>query len=107
MATTSNRPSYRASSPWFNTPQSSNGMYLDVWVPRNIQAYDTDRQWIITAHYETRPDLLAHDLYGDHMLWWVFQMRNLDVLNDPINDFKSGTEIYLPQLETLKTVLGI
>jgi hypothetical protein len=46
-------------------------------------------------------------LYGDAGLWWVFIQRNLDVLQDPIFDFKPGTKIYLPKGGSLRTVLGI
>jgi hypothetical protein len=53
-----------------------------------------------------RPDLLAYDIYGDSQLWWVFAVRNKDVLKDPIYDFVPGQTIYLPQLADIKTALG-
>jgi membrane-bound lytic murein transglycosylase MltF len=61
----------------------------------------------INQTYQYRPDLLAHDLYGDSGLWWVFAQRNPNTLKNPLLDFKEGTLIYLPKISTLKSVLGI
>lgn len=55
-----------------------------------------DENYVIASGYEERPDLLAHALYGNSRLWWVFAIRNPDVLRDPIRDFKAGTKIILP-----------
>ena len=57
--------------------------------------------------YENRPDLLAYDLYGDVNLWWVFAVRNKDVIKDPVYDMVAGVTIRLPQMTTLKQSLGI
>jgi hypothetical protein len=53
-----------------------------------------------------RPDLLAYDIYGDSQLWWVFVVRNKDVLRDPVYDFVPGQRIFLPKLETIKNAIG-
>lgn len=65
-----------------------------------------DEVYIIGHGYDERPDLLAHQIYGNARLWWVFAMRNPDVLKDPIRDFKSGTEIILPSEEAVKQLIG-
>jgi len=65
---------------------------------------------ILTLHiqpqYTYRPDLLSYDLYGTSKLWWVFAVRNIDTIKDPVFDFVAGTTIRLPQKTTLDTVLG-
>jgi len=61
----------------------------------------------ITSAYTYRPDLLAHDLYDDRRLWWIFAQRNPDVIKDPVYDFVAGTEIYLPQGRYLRSRLGL
>jgi hypothetical protein len=66
-----------------------------------------DQYWEITQVYNLRPDLLAHDLYGNSQLWWVFAQRNPNRIKDPLFDFTTGTGIYIPQLTTLKEVLGL
>jgi hypothetical protein len=96
---------YQNTSPYYTTPQ--NREYLSVMVNRPIPKLVDDLQYTITQTYNKRPDLLAYDLYQDAGLWWVFAQRNPNTLVDPLNDFVSGTTIYLPQLSTLKTVLGI
>jgi hypothetical protein len=53
-----------------------------------------------------RPDLLANDLYQNSELWWVFAVRNPDVIKDPVYDFVPGQQIYIPQLPFLKSTLG-
>ena len=92
------------SSPYASTPVV-NG-YLDILNFKDIPAQTDDIQFTITSLYTNRPDLLANDIYGDSQLWWVFAVRNKDVIKDSIYDFVSGQTIFLPKLETIKTVLG-
>lgn len=96
---------YSKYSPYYSTDQS-NG-YLDVWKSISIPMLADDILFTLTKSYEYRPDLLAFDLYGQVNLWWVFAARNLNVIQDPIFDMQAGTNIYLPQLTTLKSTLGI
>lgn len=96
---------YSKNSPYYNTPII--GGYLDIANFRNIPNIDNDVQFIVTSQYEHRPDLLAYDLYGDPRLWWVFSVRNKDIIKDPIYDLYAGQTIFLPQLQTLKDSLGI
>jgi hypothetical protein len=56
----------------------------------------------LTEKYNMRPDLLAHDLYNNVEFWWVFTLRNLELLKDPINDFKAGVIIKAPSKETIE-----
>jgi len=46
-------------------------------------------------------------LYGDPALWWVFVIRNPNVLQDPIFDFQPGVTIYVPQKQNLTSALGL
>lgn len=96
---------YTSSSPYFNT--ESNAGYLDVLNFRAIPNLKDDLEFEITTKYENRPDLLAFDLYNDEKLWWVFAVRNKNVIKDPIFDMKPGTLIFLPKLENIKASLGI
>jgi len=98
--------SYGHSSPYFST-STYNGDFLDVMVNRPIPSNPTDSYWEITETYNMRPDLLAHDLYNDSKLWWVFSQRNPNRLKDPLFDFVTGTGIYIPQLPVLQQVLGL
>jgi len=65
-----------------------------------------DEVYIIGHGYDERPDLLAHQIYNNARLWWVFALRNPDILKDPIRDFKSGTEIILPSGEAVKQLIS-
>jgi hypothetical protein len=96
---------YSQSSPWFNTKMNKN--YLEVLSIRTISAEADDFLYTIESQYTNRPDLLAHDLYGDAGLWWVFIQRNLDVIQDPIFDFVPGVKIYIPKKSKLTALLGI
>lgn len=80
--------------------------YLDVMTNRSIPKLNSDVDFTITQTYNMRPDLLAHDLYGDSELWWVFAQRNPDILKNPLLDFSVGTKVYIPTIDTLRTVLG-
>lgn len=96
---------YSDTSPYYNT--NINSFYLDVATFRNIPTVVDDVLYVVTTQYEFRPDLLAYDLYGNSSLWWVFSVRNKDVIKDPIYDLYAGQAIYLPQMPTLSAVLGI
>ena len=96
---------YSASSPWYNTNQ--NNLYLEMWEPRPIPAADDDFQYTIQPQYNYRPDLLAYDIYGNPKLWWVFTQRNINILMDPIYDFRAGVTIALPKRSSLLSALGL
>jgi hypothetical protein len=96
---------YSATSPYYTT--ETFGQFLDVLSFRNFPKYVDDKVFQINKIYEFRPDLLAYDLYGNAGLWWVFSIRNPNVIQDPIGDFVAGTFIQLPSKQTLTTALGI
>jgi len=95
---------YDSTSPYFLT--GYNQFYLDVMVDRPLPKESDDLSFSINLTYQYRPDLLAHDLYSDARLWWVFYQRNPNTLTKPPVDFVIGTTIYLPKITTLKSVLG-
>jgi hypothetical protein len=80
--------------------------YLDVINFIDIPGQTNDVQFTITSLYMHRPDLLAYDIYRDSQLWWVFAVRNKEVLKDPIYDFVPGQVIFLPQLNSIRQSLG-
>jgi len=98
---------YNQTSPYYQTAISQNGNYLGSWVPPTVPAAYSDKLITINQTYNLRPDLLAHDLFGDARLWWVFAMRNPNTLRDPLGDFITGTQIFLPDAGLLKTALGL
>jgi alpha-L-fucosidase len=105
MATQSNTVKYKNTSPWAATQQ--NRLYLDLLSIRPVPAESDDFKYVIENQYRNRPDLLAFDLYGDPKLWWVFAARNPNKLGpDPYFNFTAGTGIYIPNIDTLRTVLG-
>jgi hypothetical protein len=103
MATTA-KTTYKSTSAYYDT--GTNEYYLDLMVNRSIPKNSDDKLFTINQVYDLRPDLLAYDLYGYADLWWVFAQRNPNTLIDPLFDFRQGTQIYLPQLNTLRETLG-
>jgi hypothetical protein len=95
---------YSKSSPYYATPEI-NG-HLDILYLRDIPPAVGDVLYIVPQVYSLRPDLMAYDLYGDEKLWWVFAVRNKDIIQDSIYDMVAGQRIYLPTTDTLKS-LGI
>ena len=96
---------YKQASPYANT-----GFFrgaLDVWKSRSITKEADDVQFTINSIYANRPDKLAYDLYNDSNLWWVFAVRNPNVIEDPIFDFQEGKIIFVPKLSTLVRDLGL
>lgn len=97
---------YSTTSPWHKTTYTSQGA-LDLLRIRPVPASDDDPKYTIETQYTHRPDLLSYDYYGTTKLWWVFAQRNMDTIKDPVFDFVAGTEIFLPNPEKLKRVLGV
>lgn len=96
---------YAKTSPYANT--DFYGFFLDIANIPQVPIVATDVAYEIDVIYKHRPDLLAYDLYGDPALWWVFALRNPNVIQDPIYDFEPGVTIYIPQKQNLVTALGI
>jgi hypothetical protein len=95
---------YQSTSPYFLTGYSQ--FFLDVMVNRPIPKSPDDILFNLNQTYQYRPDLLAFDLYETPTLWWVFYQRNPNTLTKPPLDFVVDTQIYLPKISTLRTVLG-
>lgn len=96
---------YSSTSPYYSS--LVNQSYLDVLTLRQIKPLKDDVYYEVGSKYENRPDLLAYDIYGDSKLWWVFAVRNKDIIKDPVYDLVAGVKIYIPKLATLKSNLGI
>jgi len=79
---------------------------LDVLNYRPIPFIVDDVLYEIKPQYNYRPDLLASDLYDDPNLWWVFKSRNPSTIDDPIFDFVAGMKIYIPNIDTIRNVIG-
>lgn len=101
--TSSARQYYPAVSPYYTTQYSQ--FFLDVMTNRPIPSESDDILFTINQTYQYRPDMLAYDLYDNASLWWVFYQRNPNTLTKAPFDFAAGTEIYLPQITTLKQAL--
>ena len=95
---------YDPTSPYFQTGYSQ--FFLDVMINRPIPKQTDDVLFKINATYQYRPDLLAFDLYDNAGLWWVFYQRNPNTLTKPPLDFVVNTQIYVPKITTLRSVLG-
>lgn len=96
---------YPKTSPWADTPLRAG--YLNYFAIRPVAAEDDDILYQIEPQFNYRPDLLSEYLYDTPKLWWVFAQRNLDVIRDPIFDFRSGVEIYVPKQSGLFKLLGL
>jgi len=93
---------YQSTSPYYTTDQTSIYLeYLDFWKGASIYPSNTDTQYTLQAKYNNRPDLLSHDLYQTTGYWWIFALRNPDIIKDPIYDMKAGITIYVPSMNNL------
>ena len=93
---------YNRNSFYNTTDQVTNYVsYLDFWKGKYILPRATDTLLQLDDSYTHRPDLLAYNLYGSTQLFWVFMLRNPNVIKDPIWDFVGGIQIYVPTKDTL------
>jgi hypothetical protein len=96
---------YAASSPYATTSQTN--WYIGYYAPRAIPPAADDKPFTVLPKHDTKPTVLSNDLYGTPALWWVFAVRNRNLIKDPVWDLKEGLEIIVPSLATLKKALGI
>jgi|TARA_R110001606_G_scaffold397472_1_gene573980 hypothetical protein len=82
------------------------GRFTDVNRLPSVPKNPYDEEYVIQTDADERPDILAYKLYGSVDLWWVFALRNPDVIVDPIRDFKAGTTIFLPSREVINSLTG-
>lgn len=94
---------YKNNSPWSKT-KIINNRVLDIMSKRYIFPDSFDEVYVIEQKYNMRPDLLSYDRYGTTKYWWVFAARNMNILKDPIRDFKTGIEIRLPNKNAIDTM---
>jgi hypothetical protein len=96
---------YPASSPYYSTPQTS--WYTGPIDYRDIPA-DSSDLFIETLdrRFEHRPDLLSYELYQTPAYWWVFMVRNIDLIRDPIWDMVAGMSMYAPSKARIQSLLG-
>ena len=87
-------------------PKLFQGMFLDMNSLPTLSASVGDEVYTIEADYNERPDLLAAKLYDTSELWWVFAIRNPDIIIDPLRDFKTGVTIALPSAESVLRATG-
>lgn len=96
------KTTYDKRSPYSNTSQTNKYIdYLDIWTPRQVPTSSNDLLINLDSKYKFRPDLLSYDLYGTPQLWWIFSIRNPDILKDPIYDMKPGITIYAPDANVI------
>ncbi len=86
---------------FIKSPRIFDKKFLDLnTLPKIVQS-NGDAVYTIEPDYDERPDVLADKLYGSSELWWVFALRNPDILVDPLEDFTSGKEIFIPSTSAI------
>lgn len=81
-------------------------VFLDINKLPKVPITITDTAYKIEPKYHQRPDLLASKLYGNSRVWWVFALRNPDLIEDPLKDFKQGLTIFVPSKGTVDQLIG-
>ena len=97
------KSTYRSDS--FYSGTGVREFYLDLWPGDVIIGTKGDTTKEIPLKYDRRPDLWAHELYGSSNYWWVFAIKNKNILIDPVEDFKAGVSIIVPSKAGLKSLL--
>jgi len=82
------------------------GGFLDINTLPKLPEDPFEVDYKIKESENGRPDLLATQLYGSPRLWWVFAIKNPDIIQDPLEDFKTGVVIKLPSPEIVKTIVA-
>tara|TARA_B100000963_G_scaffold146237_2_gene127360 strand:- start:4328 stop:4633 length:306 start_codon:yes stop_codon:yes gene_type:complete len=72
-----------------------------------VPSATSDTKFRISKKYANRPDLLAFDKFGSTELWWIITLCNLEIIKDPITDFKEGVVIRLVSVDRAKQIAGV
>lgn len=94
---------YSEYSPYAKVKQT---WYLDYNLPMNIPPADSDIDYVIPNQYDKQPWRLAHDLYGNERLLYIFALLNPDIIEDPLYDFTAGTTIRIPTVQRVQSYLS-
>ena len=70
--------------------------YTQLYNPALTLDYSRTTLFTLTQKYNRRPDILAYELYDEAAYWWVFAVYNKNTIVNPINDFKTGLQIMIP-----------
>ena len=103
--TTDNKQLYRGDS-FIRKTELIDNKFLGMNDLPAMKGTLSDEAYTISPLYDERPDLLAYALYDNSRLWWVFSLRNPEILKDPIRDFKAGTKIILPSKNSVTKLSG-
>jgi hypothetical protein len=95
---------YPNTSPYYSTPQLD--WRLGRYVHHPIPADSKDVLVTISPTYHQRPDRLSYDTYGTTDYWWVFMVRNMNAIRDPIYDMVQGMTIYVPSLAAIQKAMA-
>ena len=95
---------YSTKSLYYKTPQTN--FALSYYVFRDIPPDDSDTYIVLAQRHTNKPTVLSYDLYGTPAYWWIFNVSNMDVIQDPMRDFIEGTVIRVPTLQRLQSVIG-
>ena len=87
--------SYKSDSHLSNT--KTNAKFTELYEPGNELFTTTTKSIKIEPGFNRRPDLMAHNLYGNARLWWIFMHFNPDKIKDPVQDFTEGKSIVVPE----------
>jgi len=93
-----------ASNSFIRNPEILLKQFMGINNLPSIRPSAADEEYLIDTAYDQRPDLLAHNIYGEPRLWWVFFLRNPDSLRDPLRDFSAGKTIILPSQQAVRRI---
>ena len=103
--TNDNKQMYRGDS-FIRKTDLIDNKFLDTNELPPMRGTLADEAYTIANMYDERPDLLAYALYDNTRYWWVFSLRNPELLKDPIRDFKAGKTIIVPSKNSVKKLSG-
>lgn len=88
--------------PYFKTDTTD--FYLDIMNKPKLKSSLDDKYYTVESKYEYRPDLLSNDTYGTPKYWYVFILRNMDLMEDPIFDLEAGMTIRIPTTSNVRNI---
>jgi len=75
---------------------------LSIANMHTIEPSPDDEEYTVSTTYHQRPDKLANKIYGSPKYFFIFALRNMNIMEDPVFDLREGMKIMVPHPKVIQ-----
>lgn len=80
-------------------------VFFDWRIDFEKESVEYNKFVISEERFINRPDAISYDVYGNAKYWWLIAMANN--IKEPFFDFYKGRELKIPDLVSVKKIMGL